>query len=505
MIQEELWIERLAHDAQISYASSEKLWKAFSSQLEIRLGEEKAIDLDIAGIWSLSLVPEYIAQVTTAAEGYILVPPCLRLSMTRRANDSRALVHLSELSDAISLASGIRQERAKRWLATIAPALEEHLKNNRSVHWRHIGIWSTITEGAESCYQLEVSTSFASGLNKPFSAFSPTPISSIEGYRDLEILSLDKEPSWGGAYIVQLTPIDKPEATNTESHRETAQIQREAPALPHQIDESPGTSSVTARVEEMPISLAPETLESITSEQEIAIDTPSDLATSKSEPQQEPIATETETYPSQQRGDTPSDQEPLPPLSSEIETSNMRKPRLKLWQKCIPLILVGVLGLLYIVWQYSRPQELSTQVVIKAALPQQDSHKSEMHHTTDSTLAPDSSSISNQEQLAKAQSKEKASLTTATIKNEVNTWANSPQEMITIQDGDNLADIAKRKYGHKAFWVYIYEENRELLPAPPHAPTGQKLTLPAAKKYGIDPNNTKSVSRALILEKSLSQ
>ncbi len=84
-------------------------------------------------------------------------------------------------------------------------------------------------------------------------------------------------------------------------------------------------------------------------------------------------------------------------------------------------------------------------------------------------------------------------------------WSNSPEEVITIKEGDTLANIAERKYGHKAFWVYIYEENRELLPDPHHATAGLILTLPASKKYRIDPNNTKSVSRALVLQKSLSQ
>lgn len=76
-------------------------------------------------------------------------------------------------------------------------------------------------------------------------------------------------------------------------------------------------------------------------------------------------------------------------------------------------------------------------------------------------------------------------------------------EVIVLQPGDSLMRIALEKYGHKAFWVYIYEENRELIPNPNNIPVGTQLTLPAARKYGIDPDNTNSVSRALVLQRSL--
>ena len=80
--------------------------------------------------------------------------------------------------------------------------------------------------------------------------------------------------------------------------------------------------------------------------------------------------------------------------------------------------------------------------------------------------------------------------------------ANIPEE-IEIGADQSLAAIAKRKYGHRAFWVYIYEENRERIHNPHNIPIGTRLSLPPAKKYNIDPNNTKSVEQALILSKSI--
>ena len=76
-------------------------------------------------------------------------------------------------------------------------------------------------------------------------------------------------------------------------------------------------------------------------------------------------------------------------------------------------------------------------------------------------------------------------------------------EEVEIGADQSLAAIAKRKYGHRAFWVYIYEENRERIHNPHNIPIGTRLSLPPAKKYNIDPNNTKSVEQALILSKSI--
>lgn len=79
----------------------------------------------------------------------------------------------------------------------------------------------------------------------------------------------------------------------------------------------------------------------------------------------------------------------------------------------------------------------------------------------------------------------------------------SNTESIILKEGDGLMRIAERKYGHKVFWVYIYEENKDILRDPNRIPLGVSLRLPVANKYGIDPNNTKSLERALILQRSL--
>lgn len=75
--------------------------------------------------------------------------------------------------------------------------------------------------------------------------------------------------------------------------------------------------------------------------------------------------------------------------------------------------------------------------------------------------------------------------------------------MRVLRPGDRLTRLAYQKYGHKAFWVYIYQENEAKLQDPDKLPLGKRITLPAASKYRINALDTNSVRRALVLQRNL--
>ena len=66
----------------------------------------------------------------------------------------------------------------------------------------------------------------------------------------------------------------------------------------------------------------------------------------------------------------------------------------------------------------------------------------------------------------------------------------------TIRSGVFLTTLARKHFGHKAFWVYIYEENKGVIENPNQVPIGTRLTIPAAAKYGIDATDKVSVDKA---------
>lgn len=69
----------------------------------------------------------------------------------------------------------------------------------------------------------------------------------------------------------------------------------------------------------------------------------------------------------------------------------------------------------------------------------------------------------------------------------------------TIRSGVFLTTLARKYFGHKAFWVYIYEENKDVIKNPNQVPIGIRLTIPSASKYDIDANNRTSVEKAKAL------
>lgn len=73
-----------------------------------------------------------------------------------------------------------------------------------------------------------------------------------------------------------------------------------------------------------------------------------------------------------------------------------------------------------------------------------------------------------------------------------------PDELarVKIIPGSRLTLIALEHYGHKAFWVYIYEYNKAIIDNPNNISIGTELVLPEPSFYGIDAKNPESVARA---------
>lgn len=73
-----------------------------------------------------------------------------------------------------------------------------------------------------------------------------------------------------------------------------------------------------------------------------------------------------------------------------------------------------------------------------------------------------------------------------------------PQKKITdtVRSGYLITNMAKKHFGNKCFWVYIYEENSAKLGNPNKVNSGTVVVIPDASKYGIDANNPESVKKA---------
>ena len=55
-------------------------------------------------------------------------------------------------------------------------------------------------------------------------------------------------------------------------------------------------------------------------------------------------------------------------------------------------------------------------------------------------------------------------------------------------------------YGHSAFWVYIYEENKDKLSSPINIPKNISLVIPDLQtEYDVDVTDSMEIQRANIL------
>lgn len=70
----------------------------------------------------------------------------------------------------------------------------------------------------------------------------------------------------------------------------------------------------------------------------------------------------------------------------------------------------------------------------------------------------------------------------------------APIAVDTVRIGYVYTHMAKKYYGDKNFWSYIYEENASKLGHPEHLRPGTVLVIPNPKKYHIDASNPESVS-----------
>lgn len=73
------------------------------------------------------------------------------------------------------------------------------------------------------------------------------------------------------------------------------------------------------------------------------------------------------------------------------------------------------------------------------------------------------------------------------------------KEYITVNEGSRLTWIAYKVYGHKAFWVYIYDANRFQLNTPNDVQSGMKLAIPDMDPSLINPNDEECIRKALDL------
>lgn len=74
---------------------------------------------------------------------------------------------------------------------------------------------------------------------------------------------------------------------------------------------------------------------------------------------------------------------------------------------------------------------------------------------------------------------------------------------ITVKAGHRLTKLSEKYYGHKIFWVYIYEANKSIIKDPNVLPVGATITIPKADSKKINPNNPAAIETAKALQSKI--
>lgn len=74
-----------------------------------------------------------------------------------------------------------------------------------------------------------------------------------------------------------------------------------------------------------------------------------------------------------------------------------------------------------------------------------------------------------------------------------------------INEGSRLTLFARRYYGSKEFWVYIFEANRDVIKNPDHVMVGTEVKIPRLNPELIDKNNPECILKAKELQKKYLQ
>ena len=141
-------------------------------------------------------------------------------------------------------------------------------------------------------------------------------------------------------------------------------------------------------------------------------------------------------------------------------------------------------------------QEISTQPVVTGNVEETANADSEKAGEEESFLAPKPQT----KQVENEDLPTKPAESTKTIKSSL-----TDPTTITLTSGTTLRSLGMDYYGDRAFWVYIYEENIDVINDPNNIPLGTLLIIPARNKYGIDAKNSVSVQKAKDIEAEMYQ
>lgn len=72
-----------------------------------------------------------------------------------------------------------------------------------------------------------------------------------------------------------------------------------------------------------------------------------------------------------------------------------------------------------------------------------------------------------------------------------------PLDTVTLTSGMTLAKLARQYYNNPKFWIYIYMQNKDIIPDPNNVAPGTSLVIPSLDKYDVLPDSLAARDEAI--------
>ena len=396
---------------------------------------------------------------------------------------------IQDLALILSEQTGKSTEEALRFLQEFIAVVSEGVYNDKLVKVKGLGTFKIIRVEERASVSVNSGERFVIPshykftftpdkelkelVNKPFSLFDTVELNEEVDFSDVDVSA---------------------ETSGAEEAADDSSEEILPDGIPEQAIEAPQTPEPEVKpepaVEE----------EAVPQEEAKAEPEPKTETTPEPEVEAEPeLKAEAETTPQEEAKAEPKPAEPVSSVSGykEYRRKRRRSASRKLLFPIACLFVVIVLGIVYIVCLSGRTTVNKNwePPMAEVGNPTPEAGMNPVPADSTGVTPPDSASLATDSVVAEPPVVEE----------------NHPEEtpksdilaLVTIKAGDRLASFAKQYYGHKFFWVYIYQYNQDIISDPNNIPIGTELRIPDPGLYGIDATDRSSIDKAAALQSQI--
>lgn len=411
-------------------------------------------------------------------------------------------IPIQELAELLAKARSISTEAAESFIRSFFDIVAEGVTSGETVKVKGIGTFAP-SDNPENPVEFTPDKTLADIINAPFAIFEPEPLSSTVTAETLaEIDEAEKESATVSEDSVTVQETEPDNETSEEptmlSETETVSVQLVRPEIKPEPEIAEETTIEDNTTSAEPIAELPSPASSPLPEPIIAT-LPAPEPVTEPEPANvsEPAPVISEPVAEIKPRPIVSTPHPFPEEEPEEHVSSDEKPSKgigQVWCFAIGLLVGAAFGAcgVYLAINTLFPMP---EIPQQEMLTEMTEEIQAMPETVVSSSAP---STPIADSIASVPADTVATAPTPATVNESNQNVAQQQNEVkdVIKPGYLIHEMARKHYGNKAFWVYIYEENKAKIGNPNRLSAGLELVIPPAEKYGIDSHNPASVKAA---------